>query len=1410
MKHFLRYLPLCFAWALLVPLSLWATSDCYEVCMGTEIPALTWCPEVVLDDNCGAALASISSDVAVPQNNLPLYAAGQLYVKVKSDKTDLRYDQAIEGSRPTSDAIELLPIIAHYGITRIEKAFARLPKLNRLYVVHFTSDQAADALVAALAAHRLIAYAEKKPQHRTFLTPNDIHPDQWNVQKIAAELAWDLGTGSNQIVIGMVDDAVRTTHEDLAATLWINPGETAGNGIDDDGNGYIDDINGWDAASNDNNPNPEGADNFSFSHGTHCAGIAAAATNNGIGVAAISYNVRLMAIKTALTGDGSVDAGMAGVEYAIATGADVISLSWGGGAPSDAEQEVFDLAYEEGIVCVAAAGNDNTDTPMYPASYNHVISVGATDEDDAKADFSNYGATIDVMSPGVHIWSPVATTDNSYEFYDGTSMACPLVSGLCALMLSYMPTLTVDQIENCLETTADNINAQNPDYIGQIGAGRINAHQAMLCIPTEPVAQYQTDFIASACIGQPVQFHDNSGGLLPLTVQWVFEGGIPATSTDPNPLVFYTTSGTFDVTLTATNPLGTDTYTGTITIAPPTATLSGGEVIIAGYQATLTLEMTGTPPWDVTYTDGTNNYTLNNIMETPFEFQVAPAITTNYSIVNFVDSYCTGIGLGSALVVSDTPVDCVDCPYNLIQEVLLGGGCVAISNIVYTGDTSALGYFEQTAQLDIGFGSGILLSTGYNSVAYAPNDSGSDTEPPGGLDLDGDPDLDELITPYQTYDASILEFDFIPSSDAISFNYVFGSEEYPEFVCSQFTDVFAFFISGPGIVGQQNIALIPSTTLPVAINSVNPGVPGFSGGSGCISLDYEEYYIDNEFSDNTQFDGYTVPLTAAISNLTACEMYHIKIAIADAGDHAYDSGVFLEANSFTDGIEFDVESFGPAEDSHEAYEGCDNGYFMFYRTDGANDAEAVTIEFTLTGSATIGADYVAIPTSVTIPAGQDSAVVFIQTIADNWAEGFEAVTVVVNNIDCGCSSTSVSATLYIRDNDAIDAGSNQAICPGESAQLQATSGLTNYAWTPAADIDNPNIANPIASPTQTTLYYVTATDAQGCIAIDSVLVFLKSSPYVPPVSLDTTICTGTTADIKLTNLSYIAGYNYSWSPIMGLDNPNIPAPTATVSADITYTLTLTNPQGCSGTTSVSIEVANIDTDLALSDTAFCAGESAVLAVPAGFSSYVWSSGATTNSLNVSADGVYSITVTDATYGCAATAQSTVTVHDLPQPTIAGDTQITEGSTGNLETSSSYASYLWSNGSTAPSISVTEGGTYAVTVSNEYQCIGTDAVTVSVEPLPVLPTYIIPSAFSPNGDGVNDVFQAVVSPSVAALRMVVYNRWGNKVFSAETLDDSWNGKYNGMTAEMGVYVYTVELTLASGEIVALQGNVTLLR
>lgn len=125
--------------------------------------------EVALSGNCGASLAPISSDVAVFfKTSYPCHAAGQLYVKVKSDKTDLRYDQATERNRPTSDAIELLPIIAHYGITRIEKAFARLPKLSRLYVVHFSSDQAADALIAALAAHRLVAYAKENPNIALF------------------------------------------------------------------------------------------------------------------------------------------------------------------------------------------------------------------------------------------------------------------------------------------------------------------------------------------------------------------------------------------------------------------------------------------------------------------------------------------------------------------------------------------------------------------------------------------------------------------------------------------------------------------------------------------------------------------------------------------------------------------------------------------------------------------------------------------------------------------------------------------------------------------------------------------------------------------------------------------------------------------------------------------------------------------------------------------------------------------------------------------------------------------------------------------------------------------------------------------------------------------------------------------
>ncbi len=225
---------------------------------------------------------------------------------------------------------------------------------------------------------------------------------------------------------------------------------------------------------------------------------------------------------------------------------------------------------------------------------------------------------------------------------------------------------------------------------------------------------------------------------------------------------------------------------------------------------------------------------------------------------------------------------------------LIAGPGVTISNATYTGQPIASGSFNALGT-NLGLNSGIVLTTGNADQSIGPNNSDSSTTSlgdPGDLDL-------ESLTGVQTFDASILEFDFIPQSDTITFRYVFASEEYPEYVCSEFNDLFGFFISGPGIVGKKNIALIPGTALPVAINSINNGSIG-NAVAGNISsncgLLYPIYYVDNTGGTTIQYDGFTTVLTAEIV-VTRCQTYHLKIAIADGGDDQYNSGVFLEEGS---------------------------------------------------------------------------------------------------------------------------------------------------------------------------------------------------------------------------------------------------------------------------------------------------------------------------------------------------------------------------------------------------------------------------------------------------------------------------------------------------------------------------------
>ncbi len=346
------------------------------------------------------------------------------------------------------------------------------------------------------------------------------------------------------------------------------------------------------------------------------------------------------------------------------------------------------------------------------------------------------------------------------------------------------------------------------------------------------------------------------------------------------------------------------------------------------------------------------------------------------------------VNVSAQLIVYDTLT-----AQQLVQEVLVGSG-VSASNITYVGHDSAKGAFYNGSSTLLDLDHGVILSSGFAKEASGPVGFFATT----GNGTPGDPDLEALIGS-NTNDAAVLEFDFVPQSDTIRFNYVFGSEEYPEYVCSSFNDVFGFFIWGTNPAtglnyGGQNIAIIPGADppLPVAINSVNNGSVGAFGSPGnCISLEYASLYIDNQAIGGLYiaYDGFTVVLTAELI-VIPCETYHIKLAVGDAGDSSYDSGVFLEANSFSaKGLNTSVGFSQSSETFGATVEGCNNATITFELVD--TQPDDYVINFTIMGTAINGVDYVTIPDSIVIPAGSLSDSIIIEPILDTLVEPTERI-----------------------------------------------------------------------------------------------------------------------------------------------------------------------------------------------------------------------------------------------------------------------------------------------------------------------------------------------------------------------------------------------------------------------------------
>jgi large repetitive protein len=372
-----------------------------------------------------------------------------------------------------------------------------------------------------------VVFAEPNYLYSIDLQPNDPeYPRLWGMENtgqtgglanadIDAEAAWDVSTGSDQVIVGIIDTGIDYTHPDLAANIYTNPSEdawlnpndpTTGNGIDDDHNGKIDDWKGWNFLDNTNNPFD---DNM---HGTHCAGTIGAEGNNGVGVVGVNWRVKMMPLKFLdSSGSGSTAGAIDAIIYAADMGVDVLSNSWGGGGFSTAMENAIKYANSKGVLFVAAAGNDGTnndDTPNYPSNYDvaNLIAVAASDHSDnlaiwgsdsgggdngcglicssvvAAVPGSNYGpTTVDIAAPGKDILSTIPGAD--YTSLSGTSMATPHVAGAAALLLAVNPSLTIADIKNALFTTVDKKDAFTDKIVT---GGRMNLGAAVAAVAPKP------------------------------------------------------------------------------------------------------------------------------------------------------------------------------------------------------------------------------------------------------------------------------------------------------------------------------------------------------------------------------------------------------------------------------------------------------------------------------------------------------------------------------------------------------------------------------------------------------------------------------------------------------------------------------------------------------------------------------------------------------------------------------------------------------------------------------------------------------------------------------------------------------------------------------------------------------------
>lgn len=693
-------------------------------------------------------------------------------------------------------------------------------------------------------------------------------------------------------------------------------------------------------------------------------------------------------------------------------------------------------------------------------------------------------------------------------------------------------------------------------------------------------------------------------------------------------------------------------------------------------------------------------------------------------------------------------------PVQAVEDILLGAGVNAF-NITYNGSAANANVQQANVQEFDATGTGFPLTQGVLMSTDGP--------------VLNDPDLNTISGGSYT-NGAIIEFDFVPSGDTLSFNYIFASSEYTSFTCSNFNDVFGFFISGPGINGPftnnaENIATVPGTTVPVAINTVNSGVPSGGNPAPCDAADpnwqansvYFTLGNNTLFSSSPQpigsFNGSTVVLPAN-SILSCGDTFHIKLAISNDFDQALDSGVFLEANSFSAGsVDISIESQTSSSDT-VLVEGCTDGLIYFTRP--ANQSnDSLTVYFSTGGAAVQGDDYptLAQGDSVTFLPGQDTIILTISPTQDGLTEGAEDMTISAFSVtECGDTVFSEGLIWFVDEPfSTVIALDTTILCANDSVPTWVTTSggfpPYTYSWSNGETGDTVPTAGLVDGPTD---YIVTSTDACGFEYQDTATITLNQTLAIDTMIQFPADCGIPNGAVSGQGSGFTGTPDYTWS---GPGQPAQDSINATVFQDLP-----------SGWYYFSIE----DDVCFVEDSIFLEQD------PPPTASF-------------DANPIQGNAPLD------------VTFTNTSDPATTYDWDFGNGQTNSVNDLSSQ------------NMTYTEEGTYLVTLTiSDGNC--SDQATQEIIVNLILPLdYDMPNVFTPNNDGTNDFF-TLNTVNAVSLDLVILNRWGNVVFESQEVGATWNGLVNntGATCNDGTYFYKFKIMGEDGVEIEEHGFVQLVR